>query len=263
MERLRALASGSLPLRVVAELLCLPERRVRQMIGAGLIEPLVSRSGPTPPGAWAISRQVIAPLMALPSTAGGDDAVEVRAALRYSRLVDDEAVELLRHVVGGGLRDASLMDASRVLGLVRLRRADLDAWLREGKRGSDDSYSLEEAASQLGIKQQVAYDLARAGLLRVQTRVSGVRRVAQAEIDCFKRDYVALAVVAADVGRSPLAVLRATAARPVCGPAIDGSRQYFFRRADVTADLVADLTRLTVTQSGDDDDEEKSQHCNP
>jgi hypothetical protein len=236
VDRLRALASGSLPLRVVAELLCLPERRVRQMIGAGLMAPVVSRSGPTPPGAWAISRQVIAPLMALPSTADADEAVEVRAALRYARLSDGEAVELLRHVVAGGFGNASHMGASRVLGLVRLRRADLDAWLREGRRGSDDGCSLDEAASLLGIKQQVAYDLARAGLLRVQTRASGVRRVTQAEIDCFKRDYVALAVVAASVGRSPVAVLRTTAAEPVCGPTIDGSKQYFFRRADVTAD---------------------------
>jgi len=247
VERLRAMAFGSLTLRAAADLLCLPERRVREMIGAGLIVPLVSRGGATSPGAWAISRQAIMPLMALPSSGAGEDSVEVRSALRYARLTDREASELLRLVVAGGLRDTSRLGADQVLGEVRLLRADLDVWLSEFRRGTDDSFSLDQAASLLGIKQQVVYDLARVGLLKIEINLFGIRRVSPAEIDRFKRDYVSLAGIARCVGRSPGSVLRLTAVRPVCGPTIDGSRQYFFRRVDVTAEVMSRLTRLTVT----------------
>ena len=92
--------------------------------------------------------------------------------------------------------------------------------------------------------------------MRLSTQLdgSGVRRVLPADIESFEQTYVSLAELARGSGVSSIAMLRKLRVRPVCGPTIDGSRQYFFRRSDVTDD---GLAMSLVVHSGANRDEER------
>lgn len=92
---------------------------------------------------------------------------------------------------------------------------------------------MDAAAKVLGIKQEVAYDLVRKGLLRSTTAGALGQRMSGADIELFQATYVSLANLARDGRRSPRALLAELPATPVCGPAIDGARQYFYRRSEV------------------------------
>jgi hypothetical protein len=94
--------------------------------------------------------------------------------------------------------------------------------------------SVNEAAQQLALKQQVAYDLIQHGLLvTTESELQG-RRITRAYIDAFQATYISLAEFSRSVHRAPRWVLKNIHVAPISGPSIDGSRQYFFRRSDVT-----------------------------
>ena len=96
------------------------------------------------------------------------------------------------------------------------------------------SLSVDEAAQWLGVKQQVAYDLVKQGLLATTKDELPGRRVPQASLEDFKATYISLAEYAGSLNRAPRWLLQTLSVRPVTGPTIDGSRQYFFRRSDLS-----------------------------
>lgn len=92
---------------------------------------------------------------------------------------------------------------------------------------------MDAAAKALGIKQQVAYDLVRFGILH-STAVGVLgQRVSAVDIERFQTTYVSLASLASGARRSPRALLAELSASPVCGPTINGARQYFYRRSEI------------------------------
>jgi hypothetical protein len=98
------------------------------------------------------------------------------------------------------------------------------------------SISVDEAAHRLGLKQQVAYDLVKLGLLStIQDDLPG-RRVTQASLEEFQTTYISLVEYARLLKRAPRWLLQTLPVQPVSGPMIDGSRQYFFRRTDLCPD---------------------------
>lgn len=94
-------------------------------------------------------------------------------------------------------------------------------------------FTIGEAAAQLGIKEQVAYQLVAAGHLR--TRVSprsGTRgrRVSPQELEDFRVRLTPLSEVARHAGLSVKAVrhwLPSSGLEVICGPGTNGLRQYF------------------------------------
>lgn len=234
--RLSALATGNLSLQDAARALSLPERRVRQMVESGLIDPLVSRRSSPSAASWVISHAAIAPMLVLPSATASDRSISVRRFLRYGHLAEAEAVEFMRSVVAGRLCGEALLPARMPLGQVQLSENTLTVWLSGLRQSVGQALSLESAAKRLRLKQQVVYGLARARMLATRHDGNGVRRTYAADIEAFERTYVSLAELARASGVSSTAMLRRLPVLPVCGPTVDGSRQYFFRRSDVTID---------------------------
>lgn len=117
-----------------------------------------------------------------------------------------------------------------------IQRDDLHMWLDQYRLKSSDTYSVDQAATLLNIKQQVAYELVRGGLLKVVgsgvSVLRGVRITTQA-INDFRSAYVSLAEIVKLRGAQPRKLLSQLAIRPACGPSVDGVRQYFFRRDEV------------------------------
>ena len=231
---IRSATDGALSLELTARVLSLPERRVRELILGGLLTPLVSRQLNGGAAAWLIPKREVDRLHVQASQVkDSSKGVTVRDVLKYWRLREHEGTALVAAVVDGRLQTAGESQGIVPVGAAVLSAAEARQWLLDHRVAARQDYSVDEAAKVLGIKQQVAYDLVRSGLLRSTTGGVLGHRVSAANIERFQATYVSLASLANEGRRSPRALLVELSATPVCGPAIDGARQYFYRRSEV------------------------------
>jgi len=224
-------ARGACTLSEAAILLALPEARVRQLIDAGAISTLISRRTCPTAARWLIPEGELKKFNTPSMTDSGCDVVRLREFLRYERMQVSEVGGLVAAVMRGALRAPGYGERSVPLGEVLLDRAEARAWLA-GQRYEVDM-SIDEAGRRLGLKQQVAYALAKAGLLITDVDAKGHLRVTPDGLASFDELYVSLSAIARGLGTSPKAALQRVQARPVCGPGIDSNRQYFYRRSEV------------------------------
>jgi hypothetical protein len=110
-----------------------------------------------------------------------------------------------------------------------------------------EKFTVQAAAAQLGVKEQVVYELMRNGLMgftehRLQHRL--VHLIDAVDLHEFLMRYVSLAALARQRDMSPRIVLQQlehSGIRPVTGPLIDGARQYFFKKGDLQRALQMSL----------------------
>lgn len=234
LERTTMAAAGSLNLGQASERLGLPKARLRELVAANVVMPLIARGGQQRPAAWAFSKAEIDRLTLTPSATSSEAAITFRQILRYWHLQPPEPAALAKAVLAGDL-PVKGDGCTRVgLGNVLLSPLAVRDWLDSRRSTTEATVSINTAAKTLGVKQQVAYALTRTGLLRATVAHDGNHRVvARTEIDRFRKAFVSLAELAKHSGHLPRAILKALDATPVCGPSIDGSRQYFYRRSDI------------------------------
>lgn len=121
---------------------------------------------------------------------------------------------------------------------VVLSQSLVQTWLAQGSPAPRPVLTLPEVAGLLGLKQQVAYHLARKGLIQVVVQHVGKRKaqvVTQQALLAFKSSFVPLAWVAAQAGidhRHGLRWAQAECLEIASGPTVDGGRQYFVRITD-------------------------------
>lgn len=124
--------------------------------------------------------------------------------------------------------------------------SDAKRWWASRLAKETKTRSLGEAASALGVKEQVAYELADRGLLETTTLRVGrrsSRRVSARAIEAFAVTYVALGKLTSAAGihnHVALAWARSLGLEVVSGPAVDGARQYFIKRRGAAAAQRAD-----------------------
>lgn len=223
------LTVGAHTLREAATALHLPKRRIRQLLAANILTALLQRVERGGPAMWLISQTEVNRLW-LPS---GKTGVTLHHVLRFWRLSDSEVMDLIRAVLeehgafGLGAEHAE----RQPLGLVRFESAVIRGWLNAHRKSLPGPKTVDQVAQALGLKQQVVYELVRKGHLRT----SGQRGqlISPEDLATFSESYVSLASYARQVGRSPRSLLLQIKAAPICGPTVDGSRQYFFRRCDL------------------------------
>jgi hypothetical protein len=235
---LKDAVAGAVSLAQAARILALPKRRLRDLIAAKALSPLICRRRNPAAAAWLIPKSEIDRLHVIPSHVPmtSPHSEDVRTVLKYWRLREHEAVAFIQAVMGGELKAHTHLDAgmSVPIGLASLPAQEVKQWLAAYRRAPENDLSVDQAAQALGIKQQVAYALVHAGLLIASRREGALgRRVLTCDLHSFKATYVSLADLARDTRRSPRALLAEIAVAPVCGPSVDGCRQYFFRRAEL------------------------------
>ncbi len=114
--------------------------------------------------------------------------------------------------------------------------ADVKAWWLSARTRATEAVSLSEAATILGVKEQVAYELANRGLLKTITLRVGRRlsqRVPPSAIEVFNAKYEALNTLTVAEGvhsRAALSWAQLRGLKVVTGPKVDGTRQYFVER---------------------------------
>ncbi|RST46977.1 TniQ family protein [Variovorax sp. DXTD-1] len=234
LEHATIAAAGGLNLGQASERLGLPEGRLRELVAANVVVPLIAKSGRQRQAAWVFSKAEVERLTLTPNGTSSVTVITFRQILRYWHLRPPEPAALAKAVLAGDL-PVKGDGCTRVgLGNVLLSPLAVRDWLDSRRSTTEATVSINTAAKTLGVKQQVAYALTRTGLLRATVAHDGNHRVvARTEIDRFRKAFVSLAELAKHSGHLPRAILKALDATPVCGPSIDGSRQYFYRRADI------------------------------
>lgn len=112
-------------------------------------------------------------------------------------------------------------------------RSDVVSWSMDQTSDMDDALTVPQAAQHLGIKQEVAYHLVRIGLLETYTMQLNRRPaqvVSRQSLRRFEQRVEPLASAALRAGVDPRRGLdwaKQSGQALLCGPSIDGCRQYF------------------------------------
>lgn len=256
-SRVSSCVEDRLNLRDAAYLLGLSRPRVRELIDAGLLQAWVKRSN-AGASTWWLSRTSANELIDIWSCAtdvgDGSDAIYVSlgSVLRTWQLQGDEFPALIRAIRAMELTAVRATSGRTGISALLLNANRAQAWLDRHRCSQSDWVSIDVAAGRLGLKQQVAYDIVARGLLPALEMGEGARRGRRVHpdgIQRFRNSYVALSEIAHVRGTSPRALRSTISATPVCGPAIDGARQYFYRRVDV-ADVLSSVRGADETVRG-------------
>jgi len=231
-----ALTRDGVTLADAAFLLALPKIRVRELIDGGIITPLISRPK-NRAASWLIPLAQLQRLSFKPIAAGSDDncLVAMKWILQFWRLRKGEFAAIGLALTNGEIVPVAKQIQATAIGDLLLDFTHVHEWLKSYRMQLNDSMSVDRASKMLGVKQQVAYELVRIGLLRATNDGPHGKRVGQQDIRYFQETYVALAELARLSRHSPKKILEEIIVRPVCGPSVDGTRQYFFRRLDLDA----------------------------
>lgn len=214
--------------------------RVRQLLNVGLLQALAGR--PRPGERWWIDRQrlpVPAKSKRRRQKQANSDSVTVADIAKYRIADANTFVALVGAIWSGSLSAGIGADPVRI-GEWRLDREEVATWMLE--RRKTDSVSLVEAATQLGVKQEVVYALSRAKILTTNVVRIGRREaqtVSTSSLSDFRDRFVFGTELARLAGTSPKLLaqrLLAIGIHAVAGPGVRNCqcRQYVWERSQQT-----------------------------
>jgi len=166
-----------------------------------------------------------------------DEPVTFAKAVRRCTAKGLCIVDLVQGLLVGELK--ALKRSTKVINLKDLffNDADFLAFLYNEKRTIKWAVTIREASRMLGLNEEATRHLVHKGFLEtISASVDGRlrRQVSLDAIERFKATYISASCLAANKNtsaRTVVAQLKELGTSPVTGPAIDGSRQYFFRRS--------------------------------
>ena len=229
LSHIALLANVGMNISQASIYLGIAEKRVRELISANIIQPLVSRAR-SKSASWLIPRQQLEQLSFKASLSIQHDLVTLSWIVRYWRLRKGEFVALIKALLAHEFEILGLAEGKVMLGEVLFNPLQVKNWMLMYRATADQTLSVDEAARFLGVKQQVAYQLVRTGLLKSVKEYAAGQRIHKSNLQSFQKNYISLAEIAIQQKISPRAALKAMKIKPACGPTIDGCRQYFFKR---------------------------------
>lgn len=234
LAKIQKITQGAMPLQQAARVLALPEKRLRELIAARILKPLISRHTTPSAASWLIPKEEIEHLHLLPtqevSVAG---TTSVRDLLKYWQLREGEATALVRALIDQQIPSIGKHSDAIPIGMVQVCDVTTKQWIERCRNTAHEGYSVDQAGKRLGLKQQVTYDLVRIGLLPSHNTGKLGVRIKEEDLSEFRSTYVSLSTLAKELKTSPRSLMARINEPAVCGPSIDGTRQYFYRRDEV------------------------------
>lgn len=228
---------NALTLEQAAKDLVLAERRVRQLLNAGLLIPI--GGAPAPGEHWWIDLISIQQLATCRVHAGHSRGVVSISHLAKYQLCDaEEFVALLEAIRSGQLYITGHSEIIQEVGNWLLDRSIVTLWLTTRKAEADAKMTIAKAAEFLGVKQEVAYALVRLDILQSKAEIIGrrpARLITKSALHQFQNHYVFGTELASQL-RISAKYLPSTLSNagflPVAGPEIRNMpcRQYLWRR---------------------------------
>ena len=174
----------------------------------------------------------------LQMTAKPENSVSVTQHAKCCIATAESFVSLIGAIQTGELPVWVPSGCNQALGKWRLSKGDLAKWRPDAETTGGARLSVGDAAAQLGVKQEVAYALVRAGLLPVTTESVGRHAAQWVDVQAlsgFQKQYILGTELAAFARTSPKRMaqrLKACGIQPVAGPgsARVACRQYVWQR---------------------------------
>lgn len=224
----------AIALKRAGRLLDLPVSRIRALVQAGMIGSI----------GQAVRHADIVVIARLASSAPIATRVmgaqlQVRVALRNWIQLDDTAAFVRALQQGEILLQQT--GCSGPLGSRLVSESAVQMWVPTQRARDTNVMSLEQAAGSMALKQEVVLSLVRRGLIRAVKGRRGGRLswlISYDDLAVFQARCVPLAELAARAGvasRKSLEWAQSKGLRVLCGPRIDGSRQYFVERTAAAA----------------------------
>lgn len=244
--------SATMNLEQASVFLSLPEARVRQMLQSNLLE--YYGGSPSAGERWWISGKTIKIIESIGASLPHSESIPIEAEtlaafLRYRLKQPEMVVEVIARILRGDIAPISRHASPEAIGLWLFRINDLTRIC--DMSDSVGLLTVNECASALRVKEQVAYDLVRLALVEsVKTHDKGVQasRVPLRAVTKFEEEFIFGRDLALHVGRSPrwlVQHLTRSGQLPVAGPGISEAncRQYVWRRSNELNYLVAAIDR--------------------
>jgi hypothetical protein len=190
------------------KILDVSKRRVGELIDAGLVRAWINPKD-VHAAAWSISRKDAYALANAGKRTPGSDVdghrrfVALRQVLKFWQLKTGEFPRIVSAIQSGVLACTRDSNTTAGLGGVFVDAVEIRGWIRATRSTSEELLSIDQAATRLGFKQQVAYELVRSGLLHSVISEGGThrgRRVTPRAINEFRHRYVALTEIARSRG---------------------------------------------------------------
>ena len=256
LRREAARLKTAITLVETAKHLGLPKCRVRQLLDARLLETygLIRNRNQL----WAISSASANRLLGLapgvaPLPRHSNDLVSLNHLLRYRMRAAPMFVRLIRAVVAREVRVVGVSALPRKMNGWLFRKEEVERLMTD-RQGDEGLLSVPDAANELGVKQEVAYALARAGLLKTRQQSLGGRKarfLSRKDLDDFRRRFAfshELTKVFGGTSKTLSGKLMRRGIKPIAGP--KGSdvycRQYLWRRIHPRTAVGADGQRMRL-----------------
>ncbi len=234
VRRTKAEVQGATAPKRVAAILGIGVQRIWRLEDAGLLRRVSGQFRRRQIDEFARAVENASPIVE------ANDGMPLGEILRYT--VPLHKTVSFFHAMQRGAISRTSRTPARFLGEVLLSRSSVETWWSQDRHCA--ALTLREAAQLLGVKEEVISHLVRSQLLptrRVQVGRRSCATVDAAQMRKFQATYAPLARLAREAGISPKHAPRWASEVGiilVCGPTIDGSRQYIARRRPL------DLQRL-------------------
>lgn len=241
VRRAKEKLNNIVDLRAGSRELGISRPRMRLLLDTGLVRSS-ARPGESGPR-WAIPRAEIDRWLALPVLAACE--LDERSGITLAHLFKHRCstnaafLAVAQALIDGTIRCIGRHADGHGISSLLVRREDADSLIASVEQLPVGSMTATDAGTELGVKEEVVYQLMRTGLLgfmeyRINHRVA--RLITGENLHDFRSRYVTLVNAAKRWNVSPgtaLKRLKADGCQPVSGPSVDGSRQYFFRAGDI------------------------------
>lgn len=241
VQRARKMLSNLLTLRAASRQLGVSQKRMRILMGVGLIASERQRRKGV--GRWFIPQREVSRLLGLPVVRRDDldaDASWTLAHVLRHRCRDHATfVGFMRALLEGEIKSVGRASGMRGISAFLVTKADVELAVAGALHLPEDGMTAQTVALRLSVKEEVAYQLIRSGLLESYDHLlngRAIRLVPETGLQQFQRDYTPLVEFARHQRTSPSAACRwliRHGFQPVTGPSVDGARQYFYRSADI------------------------------
>lgn len=231
-EQLAVLANQVISLKQLALRVGITESRIRLLKEKGLITPLASKYVVNS-AQWYFEQSQVAKL-SFNAVALHQGCIPIKQIFKSWRLSVTEFYAFINALSKEELIVYSDNSVVVMLGDVWLDSTHAHDWLTDYRISETGLMSVNQAAKALNIKQEVAYHLVKKNLLASKATKNKLVKVSMKALATFKELYISLNDLSILIGKSPANVLKHLHIQPVCGPTIDGCRQYFYLRDQVT-----------------------------
>lgn len=236
--------TATISLEEAANRLAIPEKRVRELLKSNELSFLGGEPGKGE--RWWIEENSFEGLIKIGSKLckyenAPSNSRTLAFYYRHHLPAVEIASNILRMIVSHEIKPIGRLSAPDAIGHWLFSSDDVIALKR--KLNPSEMMSVQECASELEIKEQVAYELVRLGLIKCNHSFLGessIYRIERKAIESFTKEYIFGRDIALQAGTSPKCAahyLLNEGYLPVAGPRVKGAecRQYVWKRSQQIA----------------------------